>query len=60
MTTVTTSIDSSTGGVKIVWTAPHDGSSTIDAYLIEIADSTSTTWTADTTNCNAASSPIMS
>jgi hypothetical protein len=59
MLTVTTSIDSSTGGVMITWVAPHDGSSTIDAYLIEIANSASTTWTADTTDCNGASSTIM-
>ena len=54
MATVTTSIDSSTGGVKISWTAPADGSSTIDAYFIEIANAASTTWTADTTHCDGA------
>jgi hypothetical protein len=60
MATVTTSIDSSTGGVTISWVAPHDGGSTIDAYRIEIANAGATSWTADTTNCDGASSTIMS
>lgn len=60
MVAVTTSIDSSTGGVKITWTAPLDGSSTIDSYLIEIANSAQTAWAADTTNCDGASSTIIS
>jgi hypothetical protein len=60
MATVVTSIDSSTGGVKISWSAPHDGSSAIDSYLIEIANKAGTTWTANTANCDGASSTIIS
>jgi titin len=60
MASVTTSIDSSTGGVKIAWVAPLDGSSTIDSYLIEISNNLGTTWTANTLYCNGASSTIVS
>jgi len=59
MTTVTTSIDSTTGGVKISWTAPNSNSYPITSYLIEIADSLTATWTADTTNCDGSSSTVM-
>jgi hypothetical protein len=45
MNVVTTSIDPATGGVVISWTAPNNNSETIDAYNIEILDSTGTVWT---------------
>jgi len=51
MATVTTSIDSVTGGVKIQWTAPASNSETITKYLIEIRKSDGT-FLEDTTNCN--------
>lgn len=51
MAAVTTTIDSATGGVKIAWTAPHDGSDTITSYTITISDS-SGTYKEDTTNCD--------
>jgi hypothetical protein len=60
MSTVTTSIDSSTGGVKISWTAPADGSSTITSYSIEIKVKGTSTYTADTTDCNGANALVMS
>jgi hypothetical protein len=40
MTSVVTSIDSYTGGVKLEWTEPHDGFQQIESYLIEIEDVT--------------------
>ena len=51
MDTVTTSIDATTGGVKIEFTSPHDNSSPIDYYFIEIANQAGTSWFEDTTNC---------
>lgn len=60
MVAVTTSIDSTTGGLKISWTAPNSNSYTISSYLIEIADSLTATWNADTTNCDGSSSTVMS
>jgi len=55
-----TSIDSATGKLKIEWTAPHDGSDLITSYLIEIADSTTTTWTPDATDCSGTNPAILS
>lgn len=60
MAAVTTSIDSTTGGVKIEWIAPNSNSDSISAYLIEILDTTDATWTADTTNCDGSNSVIAS
>lgn len=60
MTTVTTSIDSVTGGVRITWTAPNSNSYPVTAYLIEIADSLTATWNAETTHCDGSSSTVMS
>lgn len=60
MSAVTTSIDSSTGGVKIAWSAASSNSDSITAYIIEILDSTGTTWYEDTTNCLGSNSVIMS
>ena len=33
---VVTTINEATGGVKIDWIAPHDGSESITEYLIEV------------------------
>jgi hypothetical protein len=60
MASVTTSIDSTTGGLMITWTAPNSNSYPITSYLIEIADSLTATWNADTTHCDGSSSTVMS
>ncbi|CDW74138.1 pa14 multi-domain protein [Stylonychia lemnae] len=51
--TVTTSVDSLTGGLKISWTAPFANGEAIDSYVIEIAGSTAQTlpWKRDLVNC---------
>ena len=59
MATVTTSVDSGTGGAKIVWVAPSANGATIDAYKIEILNSADTTWTEDLTNCDGSGATIM-
>lgn len=60
MAAAVTSIDSTTGGVKIEWTAPNSNSDAITAYKIEILDTTDTTWTEDTTNCDGTNTLIKS
>lgn len=60
MNTVTTSIDSATGGVKIQWSSPNNNGNIITAYKIEILQSDLVTWTEDTTNCNGALPSIVS
>jgi hypothetical protein len=57
MSAPTTSIDSSTGGVKIVWTAPSANGDAITEYKIEVQDKTSV-WKEDTTNCEGAGTTI--
>ena len=52
MNSVTTTIDLTTGGIKITWTAPNSNSDPITRYIIEIGDKTATTWTETLTNCN--------
>ena len=39
-----TAIDAATGGLVITWQAPNDAGATITAYVIQIADATTTTW----------------
>jgi hypothetical protein len=51
MSSPVTSVDSVTGKLQISWNAPHDGSQTISSYLIEIADSMTSSWNQDSTNC---------
>jgi hypothetical protein len=54
MATVTTSIDAATGGVKIQWVAPADGSDAITGYLIQVADANGAYYTVlseSTTDC---------
>jgi hypothetical protein len=58
MAAVVTSIDAATGGVKIAWTAAGTGGLAVDAYLIEIQNGASSTWTVDATNCNGGTAPI--
>jgi hypothetical protein len=52
VSTVTTIIDEGSGGVKIEWIQPHDGSEALTSYLIEIANFDTTQWYEDATNCN--------
>lgn len=59
MSAVTTFIDSATGGVKILWTAPSSNGATISSYLIEIKDSVSG-WRTETTNCDGSNPTIKS
>ena len=59
MATPTTTIDSTTGGVKISWTAPANNGNTLTAYLIEILDLAETTWST-TTHCDGSTSTIFS
>jgi hypothetical protein len=58
MSTPTTSIDSSTGGVRISWVAPNNGQETITNYTIVIAASNGTYYT--TSFCNGSSSTVIS
>lgn len=58
--TPTTAIDSTTGGIKVSWSAPSSNGDAITAYLIEISDSLSVTWVADTTDCDGSSATVMS
>lgn len=44
MNAVTTTIDSTTGGLKIVWDPATSNSESVTAYKIEIVDRTDTTW----------------
>jgi hypothetical protein len=57
MSAPVTTVDSATGGVQISWVAPNNGQDTIDAYVIEIADSTST-WKTDT-SCDGSTSTVI-
>ena len=60
MSSAVTSIDTATGGVKILWTAPNSNSDTITAYKIEIVDHTLTTWSQDLVHCDGTNSIIKS
>ena len=59
MEKVVTQVNDTSGDVIISWTAPNDNSSPITAYLIEILDRAGTTWTEDSTNCDASSGDIF-
>jgi len=52
MATVTTSVDSSTGHIKISWVAPSENYNTITAYKIEIEKSDGSAFSEDLTNCD--------
>jgi len=56
---LTTSIDSATGGVKIAWAEPASNGATISAYRVEIKDSGSS-WITETTDCDGSDATIMS
>jgi len=60
MSAPVTSIDATTGHVRIQLTAPHDGSQSISQYIIEIADSTATNWTPDSSNCPGTNPAVLS
>lgn len=59
MDAVTTSIDSSSGGVIITWNEPSTNSGAITAYKIEIADGTTSSYT-ENAACVGSSSTIIS
>ena len=59
MDTVNTEIDSSTGGVKISWSAPNANSETIDAYEILIRKDDGSTFEA-TSSCDGSSATVVS
>jgi len=54
-----TSVDATTGGVKIQWSAPSSNGDAITSYVIEIANALSTSWYEDTTNCLGSSTTVM-
>jgi len=58
MAAATTSIDASTGGVKIEWVEPSSNGAPIAAYLIEIQDVT-TAWRTETSNCDGSNPSIL-
>ena len=59
MSAVTTSIDSSTGGITIVWTAPVANGDDITSYTIEIVDEAGSTWATEATDCDGSDTTIM-
>lgn len=59
MVVPTTAIDSSTGGVRITWTAPYDGGDTITEYKVEIFDSTSA-YTVESSACLGTDPTLLS
>lgn len=58
MATVTTSIDSATGKLKIQWVAPNDNFNTITAYKIEILKKSDSLFAQDLTNCDGSSATV--
>jgi large repetitive protein len=58
MATVTTSIVSSTGAVRITWTAPESNGDAITEYKILIGDSTGTTYT-ESSDCDGSNSAVI-
>lgn len=59
MDAVTTSIDGTTGGVKIQWTAPNSNADTITSYLIEIYDPVTLDWHTNS-NCDGTQATVIS
>lgn len=59
MVSPTTSIDSTTGNVKISWVEPQTGNDPITSYYIEILYSGSTSGQQDTTYCDGSSATVM-
>jgi len=55
---VTTSIDATTGGVKIAWTNPSSNGNAITSYKIEI-QAASTSWLTETTHCDGNSNDVF-
>lgn len=58
MATVTTSLDSSTGGVQISWTNPSSNGAAVTSYYIEIQDN-SGVWRTETTDCDGNNNAIF-
>jgi len=57
VTSVSTAIDPTTGGVKISWTEPDDNYDSITSYTVEVKDSGGV-WQDDLTNCDG-SQPLI-
>ena len=61
ITSITTSIDSSTGGLRIDWVAPFANGESIDSYKVEIATTAAkTAWARDLVNCPGTDPTITS
>lgn len=58
MAALTTSVDATTGDVKIEWSEPHDGSQTITSYSVQIQKK-DLSWYTDTDNCDGSQAAIM-
>ena len=58
ITTVTTSIDASTGGVQLVWTSPSINGSPLTAYIVKVKNAASSYVTV--ASCDGSLSTIMS
>lgn len=54
----TTTIDTTTGGVKITWIAPSSNGDTITAYKIKISNALNTNKYEDSVNCDGSSSTV--
>lgn len=59
MSAVTTSIDLTTGNVRISWTAPNSNAEPITKYKIEILQADGTTFTESLLYCDGSSSIIL-
>jgi hypothetical protein len=55
MAAPTVAISLGTGGVNVSWVAPDNGGQAIDAYSIQLADHSGTTWTVDAADCDGSS-----
>lgn len=60
MSTVTTAIDATTGGVTITWAEPASNGGAITAYTIKIVDEAGSTWSTETTDCDGSNAAIVS
>ena len=60
MVAVTTSVDATTGGIKVSWTKPYDNEQTITAYHLQFADATGSSWIDELTYCDGSKATIVS
>lgn len=57
--TVTTTIDSVTGGITVSWVAPYNNAQTIEKYQVLIFNKNISDWTEDTLYCNGSNTLIV-